>query len=218
MIFPPLKNKVYDKFILEMMPGDPERLSSAIRGASRAYSKKEFYTLIAHGWYGGGLWDDLYFKRLRNAMNYAYIAGFKAIFSESGHFGFNGYGNKVERSDAEAARFRKEMSDFLQFCETDRRPLGGPDTPVAFLRGNLDGFMKCFFSGWIMETPENVFYGEPLSCRVSCSASTGRRVRGNVMLNAVLRRLRSWTAFRNGGAGESFPCRGSGGRASASHR
>lgn len=140
MIFPPLKNKVYDKFILEMMPGDPERLSSAIRGASRAYSKKEFYTLIAHGWYGGGLWDDLYFKRLRNAMNYAYIAGFKAIFSESGHFGFNGYGNKVERSDAEAARFRKEMSDFLQFCETDRRPLGGPDTPVAFLRGNLDGF------------------------------------------------------------------------------
>ena len=140
MIFPPYGSNVFDIFSLEMMPGDPERLSSAIRGTSRAYSKSAFHTLVAHGWYGGGLWDEIYFKRLKNAFNYAYMAGFDGIFSESGHFGFNGYGNKVERSDAQAVEFRQIMKDFREFCDSDRRPWGGPETPMAFMQGNLDGF------------------------------------------------------------------------------
>ena len=140
MIFPPAGSKVFDFFSLEMMPGDPERLSSAIRGNSRAYDKKTFHALIAHGWYGGGLWDELYFKRFRNALNYAYLAGFDGIYSESGHFGFAGYGNKVERSDADAVRFRSIMKDFRSFCDADRRPGDGPETPMAFMQGNLDGF------------------------------------------------------------------------------
>ena len=140
MIFPPINSNIFDIFSLEMMPGDPERMSSAIRGTSRAYSKKAFYTLIAHGWYGGGVWDELYFKRLKNALNYAYMAGFDGIYSESGHTGFTGYGNNVARADADAVRFRQIMKDFRVFCDQDRRPWGGPECPMAFMRGNLDGY------------------------------------------------------------------------------
>ena len=155
MSFPSAENKIFDTFQLEMMPGDPERLASAFRGASRAYGMKKFNTLIAHGWYGGATWDELFFKRFQNALNFAYMAGFSAIFSESGHFGWPFYGYNIRREDPRCVRFRNIMRDFKDFCEVDERPTGGPETPMAFMQGNLDGWPGLWaYNVWGQFTPD----------------------------------------------------------------
>ena len=140
MCYPPIDSKAFDIPGLELEPGDPERLSAAVRGMARAYGKDLFLTLVAHGWYGGGIWDETYFQRLVNAFHFCYLAGFGGICSESGHFGFSGYGRRVDRDDPRAARFRRIMRDFRRFCDRDRRRAGGPETPMAFLHGHLDGY------------------------------------------------------------------------------
>ena len=136
--FPP--PGIFDRFALEMMPGDPERMAPAVRGVSRAYGTGDFYTLVAAGWYGGGRWDPLFLKRFRVALNYAYLAGFQGIFVESGFSGFKGYGNHLAIDDPMVVEFRRIMREFRGFCERDRRPAGGPEAPMAFLQGNLDGY------------------------------------------------------------------------------
>lgn len=125
---------------LEMLPGNPERMLAALRGAARAFGCREFGTLIAFAWYGGGVWDDLYLKRWRNALYYSYLAGVTAIHSESGHFGFKYYRNQIGENDPNALEFRKIMADFARFCAEDDRPDDGPDVRVGFLYGNLDGY------------------------------------------------------------------------------
>jgi len=161
MSFPPIEDQLFDTYQLEMMPGDPERLASAFRGVSRAYSKKHFNTLIAHGWYGGATWDELFFKRFQNALNFAYMSGFSAIFSESGHFGWPFYGYNIRREDPRAERFRGIMRDFKDFCEVDERPTGGPETPMAFMQGHLDGWPGLWaYNVWGQFTPEFAV-GEP---------------------------------------------------------
>ncbi|MBR7143784.1 MAG: beta-galactosidase trimerization domain-containing protein [Lentisphaeria bacterium] len=161
MSFPPITDQLFDTYQLEMMPGDPERLASAFRGVSRAYNKKHFNTLIAHGWYGGATWDELFFKRFQNALNFAYMSGFSAIFSESGHFGWPFYGYNIRREDPRAKRFRKIMKDFKDFCEVDERPTGGPETPMAFMQGHLDGWPGLWaYNVWGQFTPDFAV-GEP---------------------------------------------------------
>ena len=161
MSFPPIENQLFDTYQLEMMPGDPERLASAFRGVSRAYSKKHFNTTIAHGWYGGATWDELFFKRFQNALNFAYMSGFSAIFSESGHFGWPFYGYNIRREDPRAERFRSIMRDFKNFCENDERPTGGPETPMAFMQGHLDGWPGLWaYNIWGQFTPDFAV-GEP---------------------------------------------------------
>ncbi|MBR6372913.1 MAG: beta-galactosidase trimerization domain-containing protein [Victivallales bacterium] len=161
MSFPPIENQIFDTYQLEMMPGDPERLASAFRGVTRAYGKNKFYTLIAHGWYGGATWDELFFKRFQNALNFAYMAGFSAIFSESGHFGWPFYGYNIRREDPRCVRFRNIMRDFKDFCEEDDRPDSGPETPMAFMQGHLDGWPGLWaYNVWGQFTPDFAV-GEP---------------------------------------------------------
>ena len=161
MSFPPYKSNLFDVFQLEMMPGDPERLLAAFRGVTRSYDMKEFRTLIAQGWYGGATWDELFFKRFQNALNYAYMAGSRAIFSESGHFGWPFYGQNIRREDPRCIRFRNIMRDFKEFCQRDERPPDGPETPMAFLQGHLDGWPGLWaYQVWGQFAPEFAV-GEP---------------------------------------------------------
>lgn len=125
---------------LEMMPGNPERMVSALRGAARFAGSEEFGTLIAAGWYGGGRWDELYFKRWKASLYYSYLAGITCIHSESGHFGFKWLGNNIAEEDKEAVRFRDIMHEFAEFCAKDERPSRGPEVKVGIIYGNLDGY------------------------------------------------------------------------------
>lgn len=132
---------------LEMMPGNPEILFSAIRGAVRAFGHEKFGALIAFGWYGGGKWDELYFKRWELALKYAYLSGTFHIRSEDGQFGLESHYNYTYAIDSnEARQFRKVMRDFAEFCEKDERPEGGPIVKFGMISGNLDGFNGTDFS------------------------------------------------------------------------
>ena len=124
---------------LEMMPGDPERLCAALRGAARSRKKSDYGLLIAFGWYGGGLWDEVYFKRWKNALNYSFLTGAESILSESGQLGFKGYGNDITRTSPEAERFRSILRSHREFCNAHELPDGGPECKAAFILGNLDG-------------------------------------------------------------------------------
>jgi hypothetical protein len=125
---------------LEMMPGNPERMTAALRGAARAAGGKEFGALIAFGWYGGGLWDGLYFKRWKASLYFSYLAGLTCVHSESGHFGFDRLGNKIADESPEAGRFRDVMREFAAFCAEDERPDDGPEVRVGIVYGHLDGY------------------------------------------------------------------------------
>ena len=124
---------------LEMMPGDPERLCAALRGAARSRKKTNFGLLIAFGWYGGGLWDEVYFGRWQNALNYSFLTGAESVLSESGQLSFTGYGNNIARDSMEAERFRSILRSHREFCKKHELPDGGPKSKVAFVLGNLDG-------------------------------------------------------------------------------
>jgi hypothetical protein len=126
--------------ILEMMPGDPELMTAAIRGAVRAYKRDHFGILIAHGWYGGNKRDELYYKRFKNALFYAWMSGAKWISSESGQMGFKGYGGDFSADSPETRRFRDVMLEFKQFCDHEEHDAEGPETSVGFVLGNHDGW------------------------------------------------------------------------------
>jgi len=125
---------------LEMMAGNPEKMTSALRGTARCHGSREFVTLIAHTFYGGGLWDELFLKRWRNALYYSYMSGLTAIHSECGHFGFEFYGNNIKENDPLCVEYRNIMREFSAFCQNNERHDDGPIVKVGIVYGNLDGY------------------------------------------------------------------------------
>ena len=140
---------------LEMMPGDPERLCAALRGAARSRKKESYGLLIAFGWYGGGLWDEVYFARWINALHYSFLTGAASVLSESGQLGFSGYGNNITRTSPEAERFRSILRAHREFCNTHELPEGGPECKVAFMLGNLDGCPGVWSGGTVWGQYDN---------------------------------------------------------------
>jgi hypothetical protein len=125
---------------LEMMCGNPERMTAAVRGAAKAFDREFFGTLIAFGWYGGGKWDELYLKRWKCVLYYAWLSGYKWIISESGHFGFSGFNNNNNFNSQPTVRYRETMREFYEFSKNNQRCASFPETKIGILYGHLDGY------------------------------------------------------------------------------
>jgi hypothetical protein len=129
-----------DKLCLEVMPGDPILMHSAIRGASRA-ANLPWGVHIAMGWYGGVTPDRLFEQRWRASLGWSYICGAEFIFPESGHYTYeNPYrGISLDFHDETMVRMRRTLRETVQFARIHRRPEGGPKVRLGLLHGNLDG-------------------------------------------------------------------------------
>ena len=123
----------------EVMPGDPHVMQAAIRGAARAYGKR-WGAHIAMACYGGVRLDELWQRRWKTALHYAYITGANFIWPESGHYTYaHGSGQKLAFHSRETKRVRRTLREAYQFSRVHTRPPNGPRVGIGVIYGNLDG-------------------------------------------------------------------------------
>ncbi|MFC1675782.1 hypothetical protein ACFL3G_01810 [Planctomycetota bacterium] len=129
-----------DVLLLEVMPGDPHLMHSAIRGAARAFDKN-WGAHIAIQAYGGMSFDELYQKRWRNSVFYSYISGAGFIYPESGHYKYLNTGRDVNLpfEHKDVRRIRDVVRETWQFAKIHRRPAGGPKVSLGIVYGKYDG-------------------------------------------------------------------------------
>ena len=127
--------------ILEVLPGDTEKLIPFTRGAAISYGKKHFGGFVAHEWYGGYRHDDeLKRKRLDIVYKYLYMQGASYVVLESGNTEIASFGY-TEEYDSETCRFYRDTAKrFYDFYTENPRPSCGPYTKVAFVFGEDDGY------------------------------------------------------------------------------
>ena len=127
--------------VLEMLPGDPEKLLAFTRGASIGYEKETFGGFIAHEWYGGYRHDDeLKRKRLGLAYKYLYMSGASYIFLESGNTEINSFGDVRDYGDEACKFYRDSAKEHFEFFNNTPRLPYGPYAKVAFVFGEDDGY------------------------------------------------------------------------------
>ncbi|MCK5802641.1 MAG: hypothetical protein KAI66_07410, partial [Lentisphaeria bacterium] len=128
------------RLCLEVMPGDPELMHAAIRGAARA-GGLEWGTHIAMGWYGGVDVDELFQQRWRAALGWSYICGADFILPESGHYTYSNPDRNIELGfhSPEMVRMRRSLREYVQLAHVHRRPAGGPLVRLGLLHGLHDG-------------------------------------------------------------------------------
>ena len=127
--------------IMEMMVGNPEIQTAAVRGFAKAHKTASWGTYIAHEWYGGKHHDDaLKQKRLKYIYPYAYMAGSHIFCLESGDELLSSYGTEYDYDHLYCRQYRDELNKFGELLKADRRPSGGPKIKLAFVYGNLDGW------------------------------------------------------------------------------
>ena len=133
-----------DYMLVEIAPRNMEILLNFARGSQRAYRKDIIGAWLAHEFYGGYHQEDpLKAKRFKTEYYDTYLAGFDFICLESGYRGLYSHVEKPLPADHPLAKsYLKETEDFAEFCNNDIRPgKNGPITKVAFVQGNLDGYM-----------------------------------------------------------------------------
>jgi len=118
-------------------PVDP--MLASLRGAARAYGKKEFMAFPAVGWYGGSECDPAKPGRLKLALYYAFMYGATHIFNESDIFCPT---RKIPKSfdDPICVKTRKVIRSFYRFARKEPRPDTLPKTRIAFVQGYLDSW------------------------------------------------------------------------------
>lgn len=134
-----------DQVIIELMPGETRLMLSATRGAARAYNRLQWTAHNASCCYAGGE-SPLRPKREAALYYSSYIAGARIFYREPCNFRARDYSVRdvpqgydwVENPETE--EYRKVQRDFYAFTRKDRRPAGGPITPLGILHGNLDGW------------------------------------------------------------------------------
>ena len=146
-----------DIIMLEMLPGNPEKLVAFTRGATLGHQKSEWGGFVAHEWYGGYLHNDaLKIKRLDLAYKYLYMQGANYIFLESGNTGIESFGYKYDYESKECKRYRDYTKDFYEFAKNNPRPEHGPLANVAFIFGEDDGYADFLgASAWCQFGKEN---------------------------------------------------------------
>ncbi len=127
-----------EKLCLEMMPGDPHLLVASIRGAARAFDKP-WGTHIAMAWYGGISLDELWQKRWKTSIYYAYISGAQFIWKESPPLTYSVGDPKRDFNSPEMKRTRRILREAYRFASIHTRPPEGPKVRLGIVYGNNDG-------------------------------------------------------------------------------
>ncbi len=137
--------------VLELMPGDPEKLVPFARGAAISYERDMWGTYIAHEWYGGFRhYDTLKRKRLDVLYKYLYMQGSNMAVLESGDSEISSYGVTLSYDDTICKEYREVISNFYDFSQKNPRPQNGPYTKVAFIYGEDDAYTE-FLGGVAFE-------------------------------------------------------------------
>ena len=141
---------------LELVPHEPLKGLSAVRGTARAYGKKLWGVHVAMGYYRGPS-DAWLPERLRIAYDLSFAGG-AGIFTEPnlplGHWGLcssfftiqasppirDGEEERREFNDPICVRAREVVSEFHRFTQFHSRPDQGPNVRLGFALGNLDGW------------------------------------------------------------------------------
>ena len=143
--------------LLEICPGNPEILTSNVRGTARGLDTKQWGVYVAHGWYGGMRHTDtLKKKRLELTYKYAYMAGSQLFILENGDVTFGSYGMRMEEDSDICRNYRDVLQKVNTFMKEDARPKGGPKVKVAFVSGLHDGWA----GKWGRSCLWNQFYKE----------------------------------------------------------
>jgi len=123
----------------EAMPSDPHLMHAAIRGTARAFGMS-WGTHIAMHCYGGFHVDELWHKRWKTALRYAYISGADFIWSENDPRRYNQMNRQVFGPASEAMkRYRLAIREMHQFARIHTRPARGPRVRLGVVHGNHDG-------------------------------------------------------------------------------
>ncbi len=137
--------------ILEVFPGDPEKLIPFTRGAAISYKRKMWGTFIAHEWYAGFRhFDAMKIKRLDMAYKHLFMQGSNLAFLESGNTEIESYGVKLPYEAPLCQGYRNFIKNFHKFAMKNPRPKCGPYTSVAFIYGEDDAFTG-FMGGAVYE-------------------------------------------------------------------
>lgn len=137
--------------VLEVLPGDPEKLIAFTRGAAIAYKRKMWGGFVAHEWYGGYRHDDaLKMKRLDLTYKYLYMRGANLAFLESGNTEIKSFGYEHGYDSELCQNYRRVIEAFHAFAKENPRPACGPYTKLAFVLGEDDGYTD-FMGGSVWE-------------------------------------------------------------------
>jgi len=145
-----------DLNLTELFVGNSQVHLSAARGAARADSDRPFGSYLATGWYGGSNADPEKADRFRLGLYASYLHGASIILNESGTWGSYEFGDDSGEHAALPVEERQVLRQFYAFTRRDKRPAGGPETPVAFLQGDLDG--------WSGHTQATVWGSSAIEC------------------------------------------------------
>lgn len=140
MIFKYVAEAGADILGLESLPGDPQLMHAAVRGAAKAY-RKPWGVHIAMENYGGMRFDELWQKRWRTSLAYSYISGAGFILPESGHLGYTNpvTGQTFPFASPEVRRVRRALREMYQFAGIHRKPSLMPRVRLGVVYGNEDG-------------------------------------------------------------------------------
>lgn len=124
----------------EMMPGDPHRMTAAIRGCARAYGKL-WGTHIAAGCYSGVSFDDLWWKRWKTSLLFSYQSGSRFIWPENGHLGYSYCrpGKECGFNHRRVKKVRRILREVYRFAMIHARPSDKPRVTLGVVHGNCDG-------------------------------------------------------------------------------
>jgi hypothetical protein len=137
-----------------MVCGNPELMFAGARGAARAKNIDTWMSYIPEC-YLGTRNDLLREKRFFLSYMTSYLSGAEMILRESGtllDFGrvyenqevasmYAGYDDFDTYENEKYQVFRSVSSAFWSFTQQDDRPDGGPTTPLAIVKGELDGYV-----------------------------------------------------------------------------
>ena len=137
--------------VVELMPGDPEKLVSFARGAAISYERDMWGSYVAHEWYGGYRhYDALKRKRLDVLYKYLYMQGSNIAVLESGDCEIVSFGMNIPYEDVLCQEYRDTVRNFYDFTQKNHRLPNGPYTKVAFIYGEDDAYTE-FLGGVAFE-------------------------------------------------------------------
>jgi len=124
----------------EMMPGDPCRMTAAIRGAAGAYLIP-WGTHIACECYGGVSFDELWLKRWKTSLFFSYLSGSQFIWPESGHLGYMNHQSDKKHTfhHFRVKTVRRILRETYRFAQIHERPVSGPRVTFGVVHGYCDG-------------------------------------------------------------------------------
>ena len=123
----------------EQMYGPEEIIMAALRGACRAYGKKDYGTHLATQWSSGPYDDSSHAERLFLSLAISYIHGATHINTEDGLWNTEDNHNRYTQAGKEHIAMQKRMYDFI--LTHSRR--GQFVAPAAILQGRNDAW-RCF--------------------------------------------------------------------------